>query len=153
VLSPVTAARTILALACVALPVAAGCGKKGPPLAPLSRLPVAPLQVSAARAGNEVTIRFVVPNANVSRVRPADIERVDVYAWTGPPLKPAEVYKLAKVVASVPVRPPSPPEDETDENAPPPPPEAPRTRARGSCARPRGGACARQSRATARLVH
>jgi hypothetical protein len=69
-----------------------------------------------------VTIRFVVPNANVSRVRPADIERVDVYAWTGPPLKPAEVYKLAKVVASVPVRPPPPPEDETDENAPPPPP-------------------------------
>jgi hypothetical protein len=117
-----SAARTFVALACVALPVAAGCGKKGPPLAPLSRLPVAPLQVSAARAGNEVTIRFVVPNANVSRVRPADIERVDVYAWTGPPLKPAEVYKLAKVVASVSVRPPPPPEDETDENAPPPPP-------------------------------
>jgi hypothetical protein len=116
------AARTLVALACAALPVAAGCGKKGPPLAPLSRLPVAPLQVSAARAGNEVTIRFVVPNANVSGVRPADIERVDVYAWTGPPLKPAEVFKLAKAVASVPVRPPPPPQDETDENAPPPPP-------------------------------
>ena len=129
-LSPVTAGctrrlgavRTLVALACAVLPVAAGCGKKGPPLAPLSRLPVAPLQVSAARAGNEVTIRFVVPNANVSGVRPADIERVDVYAWTGPPLKPAEVFKLAKVVASVPVRPPPPPRDETDENAPPPPP-------------------------------
>jgi hypothetical protein len=116
------AARTLVALACAVLPVAAGCGKKGPPLAPLSRLPVAPVQVSAGRAGNEVTIRFVVPNANVSGVRPADIERVDVYAWTGPPLKPAEVFKLAKVVASVPVRPPPPPKDETDENAPPPPP-------------------------------
>ena len=95
------AACTLVALACAALPGAAGCGKKGPPLAPLIRLPVAPLEVSAARAGDEVTIRFVVPNASVSGVRPADIERVDVYAWTGPVLQPAQVFKLATVVASV----------------------------------------------------
>jgi hypothetical protein len=116
------AARTLFALACAALPVAAGCGKKGPPLAPLVRLPVAPLEVSAARAGDEVTVRFIVPNANVSGVRPADIERVDVYAWTGPALQPAQALKRAEVVASVPVRPPPPPQDETDADAPPPPP-------------------------------
>ena len=50
------------------------------------------------------------PGANVSGVRPADIDRVDVYAWTGPDVPAARVFKVAKVVASVPVRPPPPPQ-------------------------------------------
>ena len=99
------AARILVALACGALPLSAGCGKKGPPLAPLAKLPVAPGQVSASRAGNTVTIGFTVPGANVSGVRPADIDRVDVYAWTGPAVPAALVFKVATVVASVPVRP------------------------------------------------
>jgi hypothetical protein len=133
VLSPVIAARrrrrlalrALATLACAALPLATACGKKGPPLAPLARLPVAPAQVSASRAANTVTIRFTVPGANVSGIRPADIERVDVYAWTGPDAPAARVFKVAKVVASVQVRPPPPPPDpDADGNVPPPPPPA-----------------------------
>ena len=115
--------RALATLACVTLPLAGACGKKGPPLAPLPRLPVAPAQVSASRAGDTVTIRFTVPGANVSGVRPADIERVDVYAWTGPDVPAARVFKVAKVVASVQVRrPPPPPDPDEDGNVPPPPP-------------------------------
>jgi hypothetical protein len=115
------ALRILVMLACAALPLAIGCGKKGPPLAPLSRLPVAPQQVSASRAANHVTIRFTVPAANVSGIRPADIERVDVYAWTGPDVPAARVFKVAKVVASVPVRTPPPPPEDGGTAAPPPP--------------------------------
>jgi hypothetical protein len=86
-------------------------------------LPVAPPQVSASRADDTVTIRFTVPTANISGVRPADIERVDVYAWTGPDVPPARVFKLAKVVASVPVRKPPPPQEpDAEGHVPPPPP-------------------------------
>ncbi len=120
------AARLFVVLACAALPLTLGCGKKGPPLAPLSTLPVAPPQVSASRADEVVTIRFTVPTANVSGVHPADIERVDVYAWTGPDVAAPRVFKLAKVVASVPVRPPPPPQEADDEgHVPPPPPPGP----------------------------
>ena len=115
--------RALATLACATLPLAGACGKKGPPLAPLPRLPIAPAQVSASRAGDSVTIRFTVPGANVSGVRPADIERVDVYAWTGPDVPAARVFRVAKVVASVQVRrPPPPPEPDENGNVPPPPP-------------------------------
>jgi len=131
VLSPVIAGRrrrrpvlrALATLACAALPLATACGKKGPPLAPLARLPVAPAQVSVSRAADTVTIRFTVPGANVSGIRPADIERVDVYAWTGPDAPAARVFKVAKVVASVQVRtPPPPPDPDADADVPPPPP-------------------------------
>ena len=115
------AARTLVVLACAGLPLASACGKKGPPLVPLARVPVAPLQVSASRAGDAVTIAFTVPGANVSGVKPADIERVDVYAWTGADLPAARAFKLAGVVASVPVRTP-PPTEEGDKGAGSPPP-------------------------------
>lgn len=115
--------RALATLACAALPLATACGKKGPPLAPLARLPVAPAQVSVSRAADTVTIRFTVPGANVSGIRPADIERVDVYAWTGPDAPAARVFKVAKVVASVQVRtPPPPPDPDADADVPPPPP-------------------------------
>jgi hypothetical protein len=98
-----------------------GCGKKGPPLAPLVPLPVAPTEVSAQRVGDRVVVRFTVPVANVSGVRPADLSRVDVYAWSGEALAAEQVLRYAPVVASVPVRRPPPPQPE---GAPPLPPEA-----------------------------
>jgi len=120
------AARILLLAACATLPLASACGKKGPPLVPLARVPVAPLQVSASRAGDVVTISFTVPGANVSGIRPADIERVDVYAWTGPDLPVPRAFKVAKVVASVPVRTPPPPaEGDTGGTVAPPPPVGP----------------------------
>jgi hypothetical protein len=59
------------------------CGKKGPPLPPLVRLPAAPAELTASRRAEAVDIRFVVPNANSDNTRPANIARVDVYALTG----------------------------------------------------------------------
>jgi hypothetical protein len=107
--------------------LAAGCGKKGPPLPPLPNFPVAPADVSAIRRGDEVTIGFKVPGANASGITPANIERVDVYAWTGEAMAPAEVFKHAAVVASVPVRRPPPPPEPAEEGEPPPPPPPPPT--------------------------
>ena len=43
----------------------AGCGKKGPPLPPLSNRPRAPEAVSARRQGDRVLIRFTVPRARI----------------------------------------------------------------------------------------
>ena len=117
-------ARLAAACACVVL-LAAGCGKKGPPLPPLPNFPVAPADVSVTRRGDEVTIRFKVPGANASGISPANIERVDVYAWTGEPMAPAEAFKHAAVVASVPVRRPPPPPEPAEEGEPPPPPPPP----------------------------
>jgi hypothetical protein len=60
---------------------AAACGKKGPPLPPLVRLPVPP-EIRADRRGSTVELALVVPGANVDGTRPANISRVDVYALT-----------------------------------------------------------------------
>jgi hypothetical protein len=111
----------------IAVALGAACGKKGPPLPPLANVPAAPTDVSTRRSGETVTIRFTVPRANVTNIQPANIERVDVYAWTGEQLPPEQIYKLATVVASVPVRRPPPPPPERKEGEPPPPPPPPPT--------------------------
>ena len=113
--------------ACAIALLGAACGKKGPPLPPLPNFPVAPGDVSATRRGDEVAIRFTVPGANASGVTPADIGRVDVYAWTGPALTAADAFRYASVVASVPVRRPPPPAEPADEGEPAPPPPPPPT--------------------------
>jgi Prokaryotic lipoprotein-attachment site len=59
-----------------------GCGRKGPPLPPFVRMPVAPGDLAAARRGDTVDIKFVVPSANTDETRPANVERIDVYALT-----------------------------------------------------------------------
>jgi hypothetical protein len=73
----------IAALAVSAL-FAVACGKKGPPLPPLVNVPAAPRNVTVKRAGDQVTIQFTIPQANQGGVQPANIERVEVYAWTPP---------------------------------------------------------------------
>jgi hypothetical protein len=50
-----------------------------------------------------------------------------VYAWSGRSLTPQQLYKVAKVVASVPVRPPPPPPPDVKPGKPPPPPPPPPT--------------------------
>jgi hypothetical protein len=123
----VTAARAALLL-CLAVAGLAvpGCGKKGPPLAPLARVPGRVMDVSARRAGDVVAITFTIPSANIDETRPADIGRVDVYAYTA--MAPSDVRdpRRMTLVGSVQVRkPPEPePEDETKKKpGPPPPPE------------------------------
>lgn len=59
---------------------AAGCGKKGPPLAPLRIAPGAVTGLEARRVGDRVTVRFTLPERNDDNSAPADVARVDVYA-------------------------------------------------------------------------
>jgi len=87
------------------------CGKKGPPLPPLVKLPVAPAELIAARRANTVDLQFTVPSANTDNTRPANVARVDVYAFTGPATVPdADVLRLGTRVASVAVKAPRDPD-------------------------------------------
>ncbi len=83
---------------------AAGCGKKGPPLAPYVLLPEAPTRVAAQRSGDDVYVTLTLPVQNIDKSKPADVRRVEVYAFTAttPPAR-ARQLELATVVATVPV--------------------------------------------------
>jgi hypothetical protein len=89
----------------------AGCGKKGPPLAPLVRLPEAPGMLQAERRGARVDLQFVLPEHNTDGSRPANVARVDVYAFTGPAaVSDADVVRRGVLVASVKVKSPKDPD-------------------------------------------
>lgn len=95
--------------------LSSACGVKGPPLPPLVRVPAAPGDLTAERRGDRVDLRFVVPAANTDGSRPANIERVDIYALTAPTNVSDEVLlKRGTRIASVEVKAPRDP-DETVE--------------------------------------
>jgi hypothetical protein len=138
--------RGAVGLFALVVAVSPACGKKGPPLPPFSNVPGAPPDTSVRRKGDQVEIRFTVPAVNRDNRRPANIDRVEVYAVTseavsqaparqpgaggaGTPatLTPALVVKRGKLVGSVVVREPPPPPPEVKEGEPPPPPPPPRT--------------------------
>jgi hypothetical protein len=106
----------------------AGCGKKGPPLPPLRRVPAGVADLAAQRFADVVFVRFTVPSANVEGPGPADLARMDVYAiTTAVPLtidqaRHETVRKAATLVASERVRPPLPPPPPSEPGRPPPPP-------------------------------
>jgi len=88
----------------VALAANVGCGKKGPPLAPFVLLPAAPARLAAQRAGNDVYLTLTLPAQNIDASKPADVRRVDVFAFTATTPPPsARALELARVVATVPV--------------------------------------------------
>jgi hypothetical protein len=98
---------------------AAACGKKGPPLPPLVRLPVAPADLVAARRADTVEVQFTVPSANTDNTRPANVVRVDIYAFTGPATaSEAEVLSQGTRVASVAVKAPRDPDATFDPDDP-----------------------------------
>jgi predicted small lipoprotein YifL len=100
------------------------CGKKGGPLPPLIRVPVPPADFSAERRGEEVKLQFTVPSANTDGTRPANVERLDIFRFTGPPsATDDQVLKLGTKVASVPVKAPANPDIATDADEPPEEPE------------------------------
>jgi hypothetical protein len=106
-----SAALTALFAAAV---VSAACGKKGPPLPPLVKLPVAPPEIVAERRGDTVDLRFTVPSTNTDGTRPANVASTDVYAITAPAAAPrqytdAQLMKYGTKVASVPVKAPKDP--------------------------------------------
>lgn len=117
--------RVVVSLA-VCAAAASGCGKKGPPLPPLARIPAAPGNAQAARIGDEVYVWVIVPSANVSGQTPADVSSIDLYAVTAlQPPAGADLTEQAVKVASYPVHAPVPPLPPTPEGAPPRLPPAP----------------------------
>jgi hypothetical protein len=102
--------------------VTTACGKKGPPLPPLIRLPVAPGDFVAERRGDSVEFRFVVPDANTDGSTPADLQQVDVYGFTGPAdASEGEILRSENLIGSVDVKPPPDPDEQpASENAPSP---------------------------------
>lgn len=99
----------------------AGCGKKGPPLAPLRLLPARVQDVRATRQGDRVRITFTIPNQNEDGTTPADIAYVLVYSLTGAPVGPAnrpldaeEWERFGTLVGRVDVAPPPPPEEDEE---------------------------------------
>jgi hypothetical protein len=93
-----------LCVLCVLL--LAACGRKGPPLAPLVRLPGPVVDLSAKRLGDEIVLQFTIPSTNTDNSRPADLDRVEVYAHTGPLPAPADFPKYGTLVANITVKPP-----------------------------------------------
>ncbi len=127
---PTAGRRRLPSLAlCIALALATaaggGCGKKGAPLAPLVVRPAAPDQAAVRARGNYVSLQFRVPDANADNTKPADVARVDVYGYTGPPVPDEDLVELGTRVASVPVQRPRDPDEQpaaADEPAPAVPP-------------------------------
>lgn len=118
-------ATLVLVAAVIAAVVGGGCGKKGPPLPPFAKAPAAPAEVSARRLGNRVEIRFAVPTGDVDGQRPANVDRIEVWALTGPLVSAPMVLKYGALVGTVPVRRPPPPAPDVKEGPPAPPPPAP----------------------------
>jgi hypothetical protein len=90
----------------VLLVIAGGCGKKGPPLVPFSRVPSAITTVTPQRIGDDVYLSFKVPDTNADGQKPADIGEVDLYAITSATAPATEKQReAATLIATLPVRP------------------------------------------------
>jgi hypothetical protein len=95
------------------------CGKSGPPLPPLVKLPAAPANLVAERRGAEVDVEFTVPAANTDGTRPANVERVDVYAITGPEtITDEQIIKHGVKVGTVSVKAPRDPDQAAEPDDP-----------------------------------
>ena len=100
------------------------CGKKGPPLPPLLKLPAPPPDFTAERRGDEIKLQFTVPSANTDGTRPANIDRIEVYGFTGPfTANDEQVMKFGTKVASVTVKAPKNPDVTTEPEEPPEEPD------------------------------
>lgn len=114
--------RFLVASVLVVAASLAACGKKGPPLAPIQIVSTPIADLTARRLGPTVYLQFRVPVRNVIGNGPADIERVEVYAYTGKPIDEREApiddktfLEGATLVGSADVRPPPPPVEEGSE--------------------------------------
>ena len=95
------------------------CGRKGPPLPPFVRTPIAPGELSAARRGDSVDLEFIVPSSNTDQTRPANIERIDIYALTHTArVTDLDVITRGERVASVDVKAPRDPNRTIDPDEP-----------------------------------
>jgi hypothetical protein len=83
----------------------AACGQKGPPLAPIVYLPAPVGEFTAKRVGSDVVLQFKIPTTNSDSTNPADLERVEVYAHTGPLPSPADFVRYGTLIKTIPVKP------------------------------------------------
>ena len=60
-----------------------GCGKKGPPLAPIVRIPAPIEAVEVHRVGDDAYVTVTVPTANVDTSTPVDVGKVQIFGYTG----------------------------------------------------------------------
>ncbi len=101
-------ARTVATA--LVLTTLAGCGKKGPPLAPLRLVPAAAAELSARRSGDDMELRFLLPTTNANGPGPIDLAKIEIYAITigpgavTPPNR--DLLTTARVVGTIAVRPP-----------------------------------------------
>jgi hypothetical protein len=123
----VTSARAALLIGLAAAGLAApGCGKKGPPLAPMLRVPGRASDIAARRVGDTVSVTFTIPSANIDETKPADIARIDLYAYTAMDLSDVLNTRRMTLVSSIPVRkPPEPQVTKEGEAGQPPKPAVP----------------------------
>lgn len=85
------------------------CGQKGAPLAPIVYLPVPVTELKAKRVEGDIVLEFKVPAVNTDGSGPADLDRLEVYAHTGPLPTPADYLKYGTLVQSIPIKqPPAP---------------------------------------------
>jgi hypothetical protein len=94
----------VLCVLCGSIFVA--CGRKGPPLAPIVYVPRPVSELSAKRVEDEVVLQFKIPAANTDSSSPADLDRIEVYAHTGPLPAPADFWKYGTLVHRIEVKQP-----------------------------------------------
>ena len=108
-------------LAVVAGVTAAACGKRGAPIPPNVRIPAAVDKMEAIRLGNDVYVTLTVPVTNIDKSMPIDIQRVEVYGYTGTmPPGAARFAEAGSLITTIPVV--APPKTDPDA-APLPPPD------------------------------
>jgi hypothetical protein len=71
------------------------------------RLPGPVVDLSAKRLGDEIVLQFTIPLANTDNSRPADLDRIEIYAHTGPLPAPADFLKYGTLIANIAVKPPA----------------------------------------------
>ena len=90
--------------ACLAAAVigTAGCGRKGPPLAPFVRVPAPVDDLTLRRVADEVYVTFTIPARNVDGSTPPDITRLELFAMTtAAPPAPSDFERTEARVATV----------------------------------------------------
>lgn len=79
-----------------------GCGKKGPPLAPLIRVPGVVSQITAHRVGDDIVVNLVLPAQNVDQSIPVSLGRVEVFGYTNRTAPPSTRFaEVARLVATI----------------------------------------------------
>ena len=84
------------------------CGQKGPPLAPLHLVPAGVSEPAVRRIGDQVRLRFVLPNRNENGPGALELDRVEIYAMTvSPDGEPSarEVMSKEHLIGQIAVRP------------------------------------------------